>query len=529
MDLNFAPSEEKAVGSLHNSNDASFKTSDTHAVRAPLDPGPPPRRQAKFGCKGVLWTVFIVVSLIGIYFLVKITSFFYSRFSDPWMSLYQDTKAPYRPQDVVRPLVDSNQYFDVVATVWLRTGEDEKQSQMKGSEASYSAFGDADSSVTEETAKEANNRRRRLREKAIFSDTIFTGLRLTDAGVKSVVNLSVPTGVFKARDLYTYDLRASFVLVLTPPSPLDHVSNYSSWIPDSVTFPPARSWPPNYKRTLAEEVVDAYGTFVPLLSFYNVKSRCGYADNSTALGLESEDDEEEEEKELSYKLTLTTKNQPKSRWDFSKQGWPPLQSHPYIKTKSHLHVANMTKLYNRKAYEAAHKQLKGQAMLQCGTALQSATSSAEFNALLEWDWTSCTRSYQTNGHQEVKIKLTKEDEKTGKTSIEWVYAPYLSVYERDIGPLDLVEVPVNREDCSRRGEEVVQIVPDEEVVHISWNIMFSGAAPEKLVFTDLLPGLPSGYNMTDTEVAHKTKHAEVEVLRKSLGSCPLFSVNPNVV
>ena len=95
---------------------------------------------------------------------------------------------------------------------------------------------------------------------------------------------------------------------------------------------------PDYKRALAEEVVDAYGTFVPLLSFYNVKSRCGYADNSMALGLEFEDDEEEEEKEVSYKLSLTTKNQPKSRWDFSKQGWPPLQSHPYIKTKSVLHV-----------------------------------------------------------------------------------------------------------------------------------------------------------------------------------------------
>lgn len=51
------------------------------------------------------------------------------------------------------------------------------------------------------------------------------------------------------------------------------------------------------------------------------------------------------------------------------------------------------------------------------------------------DWTSCTSSYQSNGNQEVKIRLRKINEKTGKDFTEWAYAPYLSVYESDNGPL----------------------------------------------------------------------------------------------
>ena len=44
----------------------------------------------------------------------------------------------------------------------------------------------------------------------------------------------------KQQNLTNYDLRASFVIVPTSPSLLDHLSNFSTWIPNGVDKPPAR-------------------------------------------------------------------------------------------------------------------------------------------------------------------------------------------------------------------------------------------------------------------------------------------------
>lgn len=75
----------------------------------------------KFGCsKCILWTLLTIVCLassyVGYAFLQGLTTWF----KVPHSYLFQDLSVPYKPSEAVRPLVDINQTFDIVATVWLR-------------------------------------------------------------------------------------------------------------------------------------------------------------------------------------------------------------------------------------------------------------------------------------------------------------------------------------------------------------------------------------------------------------------------
>ncbi|KJA18904.1 hypothetical protein HYPSUDRAFT_144309 [Hypholoma sublateritium FD-334 SS-4] len=184
-----------------------------------LDPGPQRRQRSKFSCKRLLWTIVVIVCLALTYVVYLILRNVTNWIRAPHSHLFQDLTVPYKRNEVVRPLIDSNATFDIVATVWLRQNELRPALE--------------DTNTTKGPM---------LVEDAIYSDTIFRGLHLKDKGVKTTVNLSVPTQIFKNAELWNYDLRASFVLVPSSPSPLMFSVNYSSWIPSTLYFPPMRVW-----------------------------------------------------------------------------------------------------------------------------------------------------------------------------------------------------------------------------------------------------------------------------------------------
>ncbi len=138
-----------------------------------LDPGPQPRRQSRFGCcKCILWAIITIVCLVSSYagyaFLRGLTMWFKA----PHSHLFQDLSVPYKPNEVVRPLVDTNQTFDIVATVWVR--QDTLDLVLDGDNATHVPT---------------------LTEEVVYSGTIFQGLRLSDKNVRSTVNLNVPTEI----------------------------------------------------------------------------------------------------------------------------------------------------------------------------------------------------------------------------------------------------------------------------------------------------------------------------------------------
>ena len=111
------------------------------------------------GCRRVLRLIVAILCLTSSLYYFPVL---YKWSRGPHYDLFQDLRAPYKPDEVVRPLVDGTQTFDIVATVWFK---DEIQDFGQESRAVWMA---------------------------IFSDTIFHGLRLQDKNVKTMVNLSVP-------------------------------------------------------------------------------------------------------------------------------------------------------------------------------------------------------------------------------------------------------------------------------------------------------------------------------------------------
>lgn len=134
-----------------------------------LDPGPPSRPKRKLGCKSFLWTFLALLGLGAAWIIFLFLRAALTAVQNPHSKLYQDMTQPYRLQDVVRPLIDNNQTFDVIATVWLRTEQDPGADDLA----------------------QPNE----MPEKAIFSQTIFTGLTLKDKQLTTSVDFQVPTSI----------------------------------------------------------------------------------------------------------------------------------------------------------------------------------------------------------------------------------------------------------------------------------------------------------------------------------------------
>lgn len=148
-----------------------------------LDPGPQPRRRPRQTCsRCVLWTSLALVGLAASYGAYVVLRYAVRFVNTPHFLQLHDLSVPYKPNEVLKPLVSREQTFDVVATVWVhRDG---------GSDA-----GDASALKTG---------RQELAEDVVYSDTVFRGLRLKDKNVKTAVNLSVPTEVLYVLQFYVY-------------------------------------------------------------------------------------------------------------------------------------------------------------------------------------------------------------------------------------------------------------------------------------------------------------------------------------
>jgi len=136
-----------------------------------LDPGPEPRRKTARPvniCKTFCRAFTIATVIIGLRVVYLGLKFVQNRWSTslaPHQILYHnDTQ--YEAHQVVRPLIEEDQSFDIVATVWIRDFEGKNPSHTRGI---------------------------KLVERPIFTDTIFRGVKMSKKIYKTSVNLEIPT------------------------------------------------------------------------------------------------------------------------------------------------------------------------------------------------------------------------------------------------------------------------------------------------------------------------------------------------
>ncbi|KAJ6531299.1 hypothetical protein B0H19DRAFT_1273505 [Mycena capillaripes] len=375
-----------------------------------LDPGPSPRKGRKISlCRCLCWTISIPLFSFAAWAVISFGTRVIQEARFPHRELYHK-ESSYKAEDVIRPLIADEDRFDIAVSVWLRALEDEEaESGRRNLERKiWVALSMA----------EGNDRFRDeyVLERPLFSDIAFRGLRLSDKHALTKVDFRLPTARFLAANLTESDLRATFLLLPSSPSLIDHVKSFSSWMPDSV-FPkrrPTRPWPfplgseERGEKTLADLALESFSISIPLLEFHDAASQC--ADASS--GGPSSDEKES----------------------------PADKAHPYVVTRTQLRIVRETSLFNATAYNAVRNEIKRHS---CGQGIPGIKPNLKM----------CRRTYKSNGNFETLLELEVPTESGVET--QWAYAPYLDTKDHSIGPLDIIPVPVDRENAQRHETQAM--------------------------------------------------------------------------
>ncbi|KAF7295454.1 Proteophosphoglycan 5 [Mycena indigotica] len=261
---------------------------------------PNSRQRLRPICRCLLWTLGIPIGA----FFAYTTSFYVLELVNelrfPHNSLY-NTKLGAESK-VIGPLISDTQTFDIAVTVWAT-----RPSENKIPVPRY---------------------RRIQNEYPLFSNIVFRGLQLHQKHASTIVKFRLPTSSFRNAALTESSLRASFVLMPTTPSSIDHIKGFTSWMPDSVFAkrPPSRAWPfplgsqNSARRSLADEALDSFSISVPLLEFHDSASRCPAGSNG--------------------------------------EHGPSVANHPHVVTRTQLRIIRETGFFNAAAYNAVRNEIR---------------------------------------------------------------------------------------------------------------------------------------------------------------------------
>ncbi|KAJ7582510.1 hypothetical protein C8J56DRAFT_1167607 [Mycena floridula] len=404
------------------------------------------RRRGASPCKCLLWTAIIFTAAIAILAAavaaVQGYSFLHAT-RHPNRALY--LKGTSLDTLTVRPLVGKEQSFDIAVSVWIR----DEASQLEGPIAPDG-----------------------IQYKPLFSDIVFTDIRLSEKNVHAKVNFTLPTSIFRAKSgLSELDLSGSFVLIPTSPSPLDYLRNYSHWIPESVhsQMPPRRSWPfplgstVNVEKTLADLAMEAFSVAVPLIEFHPVPSRCKDVDYTPALDMTREQmakeavdaaQLEEQNRHLEFLKSMLSRD---GLGDFNKR-------HPHVVTRTMLRVVDETNAFDNELFSKAHQTLKSSS---CGQWFGPGMPS----------FCDRYRSYSKTGVLEMKAELAVPTVDGFET--QWAYAPYIDTSPHAAGPADYLPVPVHRVQCPIEMDvsDKPGYFDDVESVNVTWTVVYNAMSP----------------------------------------------------
>ncbi|KAJ7766864.1 hypothetical protein B0H16DRAFT_374333 [Mycena metata] len=441
-----------------------------------LDPGLTPRRLRKTSlcsCKCFCWTISIPLLGFAAWTSFLFATSLFREYASPHKPLYH-TGAPYYNSEVIRPLISDEQTFDMAVTVWLRAPEEaeaefrrlklerappKEETPPAPVEMKLDGLGKVWASLS---LAEGNTRFRdeEILETPLFSDVVFRGLRLSGKHALATVDFRLPTARFLAAKLDESDLRATFLLI--PSAPSFNVKSFSSWMPDSVFRKrrPTRPWPFPLNselrggKTITDLALESFSISVPLLEFYDVASECKTADvNGT------------EEEQL-----------------------PVVSAHPHVVTRTQLRIVRETALLNATAYNEVRNEIKKHS---CGQGIPGIRPNLQM----------CRRTYKSNGIFETLLELEVPTESGVDT--QWAYSPYMDTKYRAAGPLDIIPVPINRENCPSA------VGSASDYMDVSWRIAFAGRSPLKLWVGDATPEPLVDHRATDVTKAIQQNEAEL--------------------
>ncbi|KAJ6559589.1 hypothetical protein B0H19DRAFT_1375717 [Mycena capillaripes] len=443
------------------------------------DPGPQRPKSKPVNPLGWLYAVLVVFGASGVLLAVgiagKIGLQFVDKLKPPHLALYQNETWDQvtNRSGVVRPLVSGDDRFDIIATVWLR-GDASQQAAYQ-----LDRYPDAASELVEDSKDTHFHRHIRMPnmgtlsvwsdegvrptkaqddifEVALYSGVIIQNAILSDKGLTAEVPLEFPLGVFLEQNLTAEHLRASFVV--SPSVKMDHLRNFSSWMPDYVLETQWRSRPAllTDPESLIDRAIDSFSLSVPMIEFHPIMSHCDVTLNAAG-----------------FNATTPAHNQP---WGSN------ARRHPHVTSRVHLRILNEQHLFNLEAYNTVHNKLR---RTSCGLGYNIGKALPHRSV--------CSRTYEEVGPMQTRLDFS--DSHHGEA--EWAYAPFLSAAPNAAGPLDYIPVPVNRVNCSAQSSynstnlPVLEPALLNDTMKVTWHVSFSGRTPRKMLFSDLTAFAPT--------------------------------------
>ncbi|WRT66037.1 uncharacterized protein IL334_002989 [Kwoniella shivajii] len=467
-------------------------------------PRPPRPKRTIERCLAV--SCVLVVCGIGLVVTFAVFSFVKSTVQtvrDPHKSLlYNGTVTPdLTSAQVVRPLIDEETKFDILLTIYSRIPNDETGYKDEYEDESQ-AWNSTDYSrdimaIAAKTGIPPVEVKHLPTEKVIFEDVILKGLSLSDRDVEKTVKIELPLKRFYDRSLYTSDVRAAVALIPLHPNKLERMEDYTNWRPEEadligrVDQKYAETLFPNYK---GEEFITHWLSLehmayaFPLIEFHDHGDPCNSTDSAPDeddveddlyASIRDEDGGAENKTVAQSELESVTPRKPFDK--LKDKVTPGLQ--PHLVSRSHVYIMNETRLFDRKAYDKAHKNLR---RVACGKAMPGGQIS-------RW---LCSRTYESNGHWENRFVLNSP-EGSGKKQKELAYGPYLGHLTHSAGPKDVHALPVTRHNCSS------SIEPDPETFAVNYTLRFSSLTPGRVnLLNNFIQPQRVSHNATDFEKAH---------------------------
>ncbi|THV02601.1 hypothetical protein K435DRAFT_962911 [Dendrothele bispora CBS 962.96] len=477
---------------------------------------PKPRRQSSVFkcCIWIFGLIALVISGFIGYFCYLFLTELHRRLAYPHSYLHQNQSLSEVSNRslVVQPLVGQEQTFDIAVSVWIRalqakeeewrTGlggpstDSESESDQYKPLQFFQNYNEANKKLTINLGDEDEflHGEKRVLYHPLYSDIVFRGLRPSDKSVMTSINFTIPTQKFREPKLRASDLRASMLLIPTSPSLMDSVVNYSSWIPEELRSKsaPERTWPfpmgSKYmgEKTITDLALESFAVSVPLVQFHTIPSRCPSVVNDTKS--DSGDDFE-----LGVVMDVNGNfNFTKIAGKLKLKDAAKTEKHPHIVTWSQIRLIDENHIMNLEAYDKAHEELK---RTSCGQDLKANQPIKPLHRL-------CEDLYLKTGPLKTKFQLEIEDTDGGKHT-EWAYSPYLTTFPHAEGPLDLIPVPVDREDCTDKdvlnanGTSTFNHT-DADSMDVTWHLSFSGRSPLKAVLGGTLSP-PSTVNHSQSD------------------------------
>ncbi|ORX40615.1 hypothetical protein BD324DRAFT_647537 [Kockovaella imperatae] len=392
---------------------------------------------------------------------------------DPHKGLFVSNATIHTP-DMVRPLIEQDDSFDVVLGIWVR--EPNAKVDVSTAAEFLEEINSQDNSTTSERPKKAVGFPLEKRnDRIIYEETVFKNIKMNGKTHDKVVEFNLPTDILQDSLLFSSDVRAT-ITVIPHVADLEAMSNYSDWRPSKV----------KPLQRLSEDFEHKYDQSHSSSNTLKWGALKHIGISSSLVELVSETQCLDMAKKVDWVLPDV-----EDEWEYfvpnkaraNQAVALAMTSKPYLYTRSHVYMIQESRPIPKADFDKRHDQLRRNS---CGRNYLPPEIS-RFN---------CHRSYGLHGNWETVFTIGPDG-----SAQDLRYGPFLGVVGQSAGPKHVQNLLPKRAVCVNSSAPV-DIPRLPEFVPVKYEVRFSTMSPARLrLLEDFVPAAHINFTATQKEMA----------------------------